>query len=275
MAAPRPNRVKTSHLKSRILHLSQTSVYQVKVQPTPDVIGFLAAAKGIYYQSEGEDLELLCHETSLPGTSLFTHEVTNDYHGVTEKMAYRRSYDDTIDMSFYVDRSYKVIDMFEGWIDYMTNQGNYNVFESPYANYRMNYPDTYKSNIHITKFERDPSGPNMNYTFIGAFPTSINAMPVSYDGSDILRCNVSFSFTRYVRRTSRSAPYGGDFSPLDFSFFNSQSTGTPLRMQSAGASGGQGVTGYNRERYNPGQAASSALNPGAQQRPGVTPVQGN
>ena len=202
MAAPRPNRVKTSHLKSRILHLSQTSVYQVKVQPTPDVIGFLAAAKGLYYQSEGEDLELLCHETSLPGTSLFTHEATNDYHGVTEKMAYRRSYDDTVDMSFYVDRSYKVIDMFEGWIDYMTNQGNYNTFESPYANYRMNYPETYKSNIHITKFEKDTSS-SMTYQFIGAFPINLSAMPVSYDASEILKCSVSYAYTRYIRTRNK------------------------------------------------------------------------
>ena len=100
-------------------------------------------------------------------------------------------------------------------------------------------------------------------------------MPVSYDGSEILRCNVSFAFTRYVRRTSRSAPFGGDFTPFDFSVFNSQSTGTPLRMQSAGAGGASGVTGYNSRLYNSGQAASSALNPGAQQRPGVPTPQDN
>ena len=46
---------------------------------------------------------------TLPGSSLTTHEVNNDYHGVTEKMSYRRMYDDTIGLTFYVDRNYKVI----------------------------------------------------------------------------------------------------------------------------------------------------------------------
>ena len=103
MPAPRPNRVKTSDLKSKILNLAQTSVYQVKIQPPPSVSAFLAL-RGIYYGTDGENLELLCSETALPGTSLFTHEATNDYHGVTEKMAYRRSYDDALNMTFYVDR---------------------------------------------------------------------------------------------------------------------------------------------------------------------------
>ena len=42
----------------------------------------------------------------------------------------------------------------------------------------------------------------MSYQFIGAFPISIAATPVSYDQSDILKCTVSFSYMRYLRRRS-------------------------------------------------------------------------
>ena len=205
MPAPRPNRVKTSDLKSRILNLAQTSVYQVKLQPPPSVSAFLAL-RGIYYGQDGEDLELLCSETALPGTSLFTHEQTNDFHGVTEKMAYRRSYDDTIDMTFYVDRDYKVIDFFDGWIDYISGQGNQNVYKSHVANFRFNYPDGsdgYRSDIFLTKFEKEVRGENLSYTFIKAFPTAITSMPVSYGDSDILRCNVSFTYMRYIKQRVR------------------------------------------------------------------------
>ena len=71
-----------------MLNLAQTSVYQVKVQPPPSVVAFMNS-RGVVYNTDGDNLELLCSETTLPGTSLTTTEVTNDYHGVTEKMAYR------------------------------------------------------------------------------------------------------------------------------------------------------------------------------------------
>ena len=47
-------------------------------------------------------------------------EVTNDYHGVTEKMSYRSQCDETVDMSFYVDKDYKIVEFFESWIDFIS-----------------------------------------------------------------------------------------------------------------------------------------------------------
>ena len=67
---------------------------------------------------------MLCNSCTLPGTSLSTHEVVGDYTGVRERMAYRRQYDDNVDFTFYVDHDYKVVDLFEGWINYISGQGN-------------------------------------------------------------------------------------------------------------------------------------------------------
>ena len=73
------------------------------------------------------------------------------------------------------------------------------------AYYRMNYPIDYKTDsLYITKFEKDAKN-SMIYNFIGAFPISIAASPVSYDNSDTLKCTVSFSFMRYLRRRSGTA----------------------------------------------------------------------
>ena len=49
--------------------------------------------------------------------------------------------------------------------------------------YAARYPDDYRTNLYITKFERsyEQDGSNMKYTFVDAFPISISAMPVSYD----------------------------------------------------------------------------------------------
>ena len=81
---PRPYR--TSELKSRITHLAQTSIYQIKIQQPPQVSGFLReSGRGFDYVRQGENLELLCESAVLPGSASATHEVTNDYAGVSEK----------------------------------------------------------------------------------------------------------------------------------------------------------------------------------------------
>ena len=224
MAGPRPKAVKTSDLKSRILSLAQTSVYQVKIQPPPAVIQFLRSAKGFNYLSEGEDIELLCSRTSLPGSNLFTHTQLNDYHGVTEQMAYRRDYGGGLDMTFYVDLRYKTVDFFEGWVDYIVGQGNNRLYSSNVANYRMSYPNTYRGDVFITKYEKDTEN-SMSYQFISAFPTSVISTPISYEGSEILKYTVSFSFIRYIRETENTRPFnfsvvGSDLTPNLFSLNN-------------------------------------------------------
>ena len=79
----------------------------------------------------------------------------------------------------------------------------------------MTYPEEYRTEIYLVKFEKDIKYPELGeqslrqaesispqtlqYTFVGAFPSSVTSTPVSYGASDILRVNVSFSYMRYVR----------------------------------------------------------------------------
>ena len=208
MAGPSPNFQKVSSLKSKILHVAQTSVYQVKLQPPDPVIKFLKSpGRDLNYESdEGTNIELMCSETNLPGSTLATHDVTNDFPGVTEKMAYRRIFDETIDFTFMVDRNYNVVEFLDGWMNYVTGQGSTSPrdeYVNPTAYYRMNYPSNYKTdNLYITKWEKDNSNSSMTYQFIGAFPLSIISMPVSYEASGVLKCTASFSYIRYIRTRS-------------------------------------------------------------------------
>lgn len=204
-SAGNPRSYAVSEIKSRVLNIAQTSIYHVKFGVPSSVIQSLSN-KFIGYMNIS-DIELMCSETSLPGTSLATHEVLNDYHGVSEKMAYRRMYDDTIDLTFYVDRDYRVIEFFDSWIDYICGQGitfTQDEYKGNYVHYRMNYPNTYKSNIYLVKHEKD-NGNSMRYTFINAFPINIVSSPISYDQSQLLKCTVSFSYIRYIRERSTTA----------------------------------------------------------------------
>ena len=216
MAGPRPNKVNTSTIVNRFLKFSQTSVYRVKVQPPFRVQNFMnRQGRAFDYGNDGRDIEFLCTEASLPGTTLATHDVTADYVGVTEKMAYRRIYDESIDMTFYVDKKYNVIEFFDGWIDFISGVGRNGVredYKSTAIGYRMSYPREYKSNIYVTKFEKDLRDNQLQYTFVDAFPTSINSTPVTYAESDVMRYNVSFSYVRYVRE--RVAAVAEHVSPI-------------------------------------------------------------
>jgi len=206
MAGPSPNALSISKIKSNLLNLAQTSVYVVSLTPPPGLNNsdFLKT-RGII-GSDITKIELLCCDTNLPGSSLATHDVTNDYPGVTEKFAYRRIYDETIDFTFYVDKDYNVIEYLDAWMNYVTGQGTTfktDEYVDSTRYYRMNYPDLYKSDgVYITKFEKDTSGISMTYQFIKAFPINIVSTPISYEASNILKCTASFSYIRYIRKRS-------------------------------------------------------------------------
>ena len=160
-------------------------------------------------------IELSCSEASLPGSSLMTNEIADDHTGVTERPAYRRQYDDRIDFTFYVDNNYKIINFFERWISYCAGENDQDKLDDKNYFYRVPFPDDYQvSELYITKFERTAqprigknidtnaayTGSVLEYKFIRAYPLSIASMPVSYDSSQLLKCTVSFSFVRYVRK---------------------------------------------------------------------------
>lgn len=202
MAGARSGRISTSSLKAKFMNLAQTSQFMVKFQPPADVATMLEG-RGLNYRDESGFLELLCNETSLPGSALATHDKTNDYMGVTEKLAYRRIYDETLDMTFYVDKKYKIIEFFEGWIDWISgvgdNPGGIAAYKNTQVGFRNHFPDSYKTNIYVNKFEKDLLDRQLYHTFVDAFPIAINNIPISYETSDILRFSVSFSYVRYVR----------------------------------------------------------------------------
>ena len=137
MAGVRPEKLTVSTIKSRLLNVAQSSLYRLTI-PVPQAVRNTIPLDNLDY----DNINLLCSEATLPGSSLTTHDLTNDYHGVTEKMAYRRMYDETVGLTFYVDRNYKVIQMIEGWMDYITGVDNTKTYEDPYVSHRMAYPNT-------------------------------------------------------------------------------------------------------------------------------------
>ena len=228
-----------AEVKSNLLRPALTSHYEVTVGLPPGLSKVMSNAFGWSAKPHQERLHLMCSEATLPGSSLATTEINNNFTGVTERHAYRRVFDEVIDLTFYVDaENYLPIRVFETWIAYITGEQygsgyNKNNPDDPYSSnyfYRMRYPDGpagyTASGLTVTKFERNYKE-NILYQFIKSFPRNITAMPVTYNGSDLLRCTVSLTYIRYVVRGITGVQGGApskDFAidPTGLAEFNSQ-----------------------------------------------------
>ena len=203
MATPKPRARNVADLKANILRPSLTSTYECHFNPPSAVRSWMNSRRrfdigGGYNYTMDEKVTLSCRAAALPGTSLATHEQFNDFTGVTERHVYRRQYETTSSFDFYVDEKYDIIHFFENWISFIVNEDGSRDTERSNYNYRVNFPNEYKSEIFIRKFERDYKGRDLQYKFVNAYPISITQMPVSYDASQVLLCTVNFNFSRYI-----------------------------------------------------------------------------
>ena len=98
---------------------------------------------------------------------------------------------------------YKILKFFEHYIEFITGSSAADPTSDPY-HFRLNFPSDYKMNeTRIVKFERDYNR-FLEYRFIGLFPLSLQSTRVSYQGSSVLKANVTFSFDRYICGESTS-----------------------------------------------------------------------
>tara|TARA_B100001250_G_scaffold376321_1_gene364535 strand:+ start:339 stop:1112 length:774 start_codon:yes stop_codon:yes gene_type:complete len=183
-------------LKSSILNPSLSAYYSV-VFPVPNFGGVSSAY-------DGELLTLTCTEAALPGSSIATLEQQNDFMGVTERHAYRKMYDESIDLTFLVtqDSDYSQIRFFDGWMKFITGEAGKDLSSATTVN-RAQYPNDYRTKLWIVKFEKDMGGaysPNsklLEYEFVDAYPKSISSSPVSFEGNGLLKTTISMTYTRY------------------------------------------------------------------------------
>ena len=241
MASIPPQRLTVDKIVSDLLEPATTSFYQVSISD-PRQLNERGDTFATYLRQQGpevlfnargldptrrEKLQLFCSETTLPGSSLATANLDNDFTGVSEKYAHRRVFDEEISLTFYCDaKEYLPVRYFESWLSYMTNDTRDNHSENFY--YRMKFPKKYKGGLEITKFEKNLMSQDpvrgrtrpLTYTFIDAFPKAISAMPVTYDASDLLKCSVSFSYTRYSAKPANHDAFDPSFAYAAGQFAN-------------------------------------------------------
>ena len=200
-----------SKIKSDLLRPALTSVFEVEV-PIPNLSPGLQT---------NDTLNLMCSEASLPGSSLATMEINNDFTGVTERYAHRKGFDDRLDLTFYVDASeYLPIKFFEAWMKSVVNEDVIDAKSKNYS-YRLNYPDNYVADqgLKVRKFEKDRRQ-SLEYEFFSSYPIQITSMPVSYEASSLLKCTVSMTYLRYLIVDSTDSTFSAALNPIQQANFN-------------------------------------------------------
>lgn len=175
---------------------------------TETISGYLRSAGVWSGNNDARRFDFLCCETLIPGTALDAFSEMGSIQGIEEFFPGRRIYTD-ISLSFYVSADYLILRLFQEWINFINpmsalggivktpNPAGYSALKNGFFFHRYRYPDSYKIDMSINKFERDMSN-SMTYTFIDAFPVNISSIPLSYDQAQILKITVDFKYTRYI-----------------------------------------------------------------------------
>ena len=195
----RPNYYPINTIRSRFQTVALDNKYQVFMEPNLNVYN-AAARVGISRRFIDEDLGLYVTDAVLTASSFADVEVSGDRQGITERMPFKRIYDD-VTLTFMVDKDYKVMKYFEAWIQLINPLHGDTDGKADNQVMTLNYPKDYKCTMSVVKFNKDffhRGGGYVYYCFVRSWPLSISSVPVNYDSGSILKLNVTFRYERYV-----------------------------------------------------------------------------
>lgn len=189
---------KISDIKPLFTNLAQGSHYEVRFGGFGVGLRTHLASRGVDSRFLGESVGLLCNSASLPASSFATADIAGNYTGVMERVAHTRMFT-PIELSFYVDKEYKVIKFLEHWMEYISGASGVSPTTSDYF-FKMRYPDEYKIDYtKVIKFNRDYNERDeLEYNFFGLFPIAMSSVGVSYDSSSTLVASATFNYERYI-----------------------------------------------------------------------------
>jgi len=137
----------------------------------------------------GERVLIFCDEVSLPGAqsntgSIVRHPGANPIYYPTNPI-----YND-LQLSFMCDAEMQALKFLTTWRE--------KIYKKVGRSYQVNYPDEYECNIVIEKNEPTRSSEVGNspakYTLNKAWPYSVDAIPLSYGSSQLVKVTANFYY---------------------------------------------------------------------------------
>jgi len=154
-----------------------------------------------------QKMNLLCTQAEIPGTSYLTTQAVGHHQGIQEVFPTLRQFP-PLNLTFYVDADHLILEVIESWMSYINPLSTNSAASKTFG--RLNYPETYKETIHVSKFERDTFikgrdfGGNSrattsasHYEFVNVWPQNMQSIRISYGQSSIMRCSVALAYDRF------------------------------------------------------------------------------
>lgn len=154
----------------------------------------------------GQRILLMCDEVSLPGVQSNTGSITGRYQG-QGPIYYPTSpiYTD-LQLSFMCDAEMQAFKFLLDWHEFIYNTTNSTVggIRKGEKVRKLKYPENYQCELHVQKRERNDVSEigvtTMEYILNNAWPYSVDAIPLSYGSSQLVKCTANFYYTSWDRK---------------------------------------------------------------------------
>lgn len=151
-------------------------------------------------------LEVACDEAQLPNVNTATGTQTGLYTGLgSVDYAHTKIFTE-VQLGFMLDADLTALKFLNAWYGYVFDEspnidgvGNNRLVEN--RSVRLNYKDDYTGTIEITKTEIGPKSPtereSITYVLEKAFPYAVDAIPLQYGSTQILKVTAQFKYQRH------------------------------------------------------------------------------
>lgn len=156
--------------------LSKANRYSVLISPPAGIADS---------NSDLSRVSLFAESTELPGVTVKTEKLK--IYGPEYIRPTGIDYGQTVNVTFLVDRDFRVRKLFEDWINMVVDKNSYNI------SYQILYISNQIRFIQLDTQDEE----RYSITLKEAFPVSIEIMPISYSSDGIHRISVTFAFRRW------------------------------------------------------------------------------
>lgn len=149
----------------------------------------------------GQRILLMCDEVSLPGVQSSTGSVSGRYQG-QGPVYYPVSpiYTD-LQLSFMCDAEMQALKFLLDWHEYIYQT---TTAKSNNKARKLKYPNEYQCNITIEKREKNATDEigtlSLTYNLYNAWPYSVDAVPLSYGSSQLVKCTANFYYSSWDKK---------------------------------------------------------------------------
>jgi len=189
------------------VYFSLPAELQTFFRGTGRLQGLQAPVEGnVNVSTVAQRILLMCDEVSLPGMQVNTGTISGRYQG--QGPIYYPSapiYND-LQLSFMCDAEMQAFKFLLDWNEFIYNTTSNVGLGAGEKVRRLKYPKEYQCKLYIEKRERDSNNEigsrTMKYILHNAWPYSVDAVPLSYGSSQLVKCTANFYYTSWDRDPS-------------------------------------------------------------------------